>query len=216
MKVRTFVSRDYFSCNTYIVSKDNINFIVDPGCYNKKIKEYISSLGGLSFILCTHGHFDHIGSLDEILSDFPDAKVYAFRDEIEVIMNPNKSLTSQCPDRGSDFHSYIPKCDINALDEGLNRIQNIEFEVIHTPGHTKGSAIFLFKEDHICFMGDTIICESIGRTDLPTSSQEELFSSLKKIVSLNISRETECYFGHGYMLKYEKLLEKNIFLNKCK
>ena len=102
--------------------------------------------------------------------------------------------------------------DINYLDEGEININNYIINVIHTPGHTIGGCLYLFKDEKVIFMGDTIICESIGRYDLPTSNEYELIYSLKKIKKLNLSDDITCYFGHGYSLTYKNLLAKNYYL----
>ncbi len=214
MKVKKFISNDYFSCNCYVCSINNINFIVDPGCYNKKMKEYIDSINGISFILCTHGHYDHIGSIDEIISDYPNTKIYAFEDELDVIYSTSKNLASHCLDRTKEFRKYVPSPNIIGLMEGNNIIEGISFNLYHTPGHTKGSAIFHFYNEKAIFFGDTIICESIGRTDLPTASTSNMTKSLIKIASLNIEKDTVCYFGHGYDMDYNNLISKNIYLRK--
>ena len=76
--------------------------------------------------------------------------------------------------------------EINPLDEGINKIKEHFIKVVHTPGHTKGGCLYIFDEDKAVFTGDTIICESIGRYDLPTSSEATLFNSLEKIKELKI------------------------------
>ena len=126
MKVKKFVSNDYFSCNCFVCSLNEVNFIVDPGCYDKKMKEYIDSIGGLDFILCTHGHYDHIGSIDEILKDYSNVKVYAFIEEIDVICSTNKNLASKCYDRTPDFRKYVPSVEIIGLMEGMNVVEGME------------------------------------------------------------------------------------------
>lgn len=214
MKVKKFVSQEMFSCNEYVVSIDNTNFIVDPGFYSKKVKDYILSLGGISFLLLTHGHYDHISGINEIINDFPSIKVYAYKEEIPLIMNPNKNCSSSRWDCPPQYKNYIPNCEILPLEEGKMTLENINFEVIHTPGHTFGGCMFYFKEENLLFTGDTILCESIGRYDLPTANESELFSSLKKVKDHNFPSETTCLFGHGEAFTYEKLLRVNMYLKK--
>ena len=70
----------------------------------------------------------------------------------------------------------------------------LSFKVILTPGHTIGSCCFLC--DNVCFSGDTLFCESVGRTDFPTGSHAELISSIKKKL-LSLPDETTVCPGHN-------------------
>lgn len=208
MKVKRFCSKKMFSCNVFIVSSEKGNFIIDLGYFDKEIDNYIKSIGGISFVLTTHGHYDHIFGLNDFHELYPNVPIYAYREEMDVIYNPRKSHSFNHPER----RNYIPDFNLIDLDEASYNLNEIKFDVIHTPGHTKGGVLYYFKEDNILFTGDTIIGESIGRYDLPTGSEVELYDSLNKIKGLNIKDEVMIYSGHGESYPYGKLKKFNIYL----
>lgn len=206
-EVKKFETRATFACNVYVIKSDKGNFIVDPGYCDNKMLSYINSIGGIDFILITHGHFDHIYGVNTIVKEYPNAIIYAHKDEIDVINDPRKNCSLLY-----DGSRLTIEKDIEPLDEGNIKLSNHLVNVIHTPGHTKGGAVYIFNEDKVVFTGDTIICESIGRYDLPTSSENKLYQSIDKIKKLNIPTDFKAYFGHGEPYTFEKLYRVNIYL----
>jgi len=103
-----------------------------------------------------------------------------------------------------------PVYDYNNLKLGTNTIGEFNFEVIQTPGHTKDSISFYFKEEQKIFTGDFLFFDTIGRTDFEDSNEVSMEESLEKIKKY--PDETEIYPGHGIssILKREK--QYNIFL----
>ena len=207
MEIKLFNTSATFACNVYVCSSKKGNFIVDPGYVDDKMLNYISSIGGIDFILLTHGHFDHIYGLNKLTSLYPNVEVYAYKDELEVIYDPRKNCSVLFDGRRLEIEK-----DILPLDEGKINIKGYTLNVLHTPGHTKGGAVYLFEEEKAIFLGDTIICESIGRYDLPTSNQAKLLNSINKIKELKLPLDYYAYFGHGTPYKVEKLLRVNIYL----
>lgn len=207
MNIKLFNNPFEFACNVFICSSNKGNFIVDPGYCDDKMLKYIDSIGGIDFILLTHGHFDHIYGLNKLTSNYPKAVVYAYKDELEVIYDPRKN----CSIAYNGIRLEIEK-DIVPLDEGTIRLGEYEIKVIHTPGHTKGGAVYILDDEKVIFFGDTIICESIGRYDLPTSNEAKLFNSINKIKELNLPSDYICNFGHGNSFKVERLLKVNTYL----
>ena len=97
------------------------------------------------------------------------------------------------------------------LEEKEYTVDDFTFRCIYTPGHSKDSVSFYFEEEKKMFVGDFIFKESVGRTDLPGGSDEEMKSSIQKI--LNYPDDITLYPGHNEItnLKYEK--ENNPFLS---
>lgn len=97
------------------------------------------------------------------------------------------------------------EADSRIDDNDLIHLGNLEFRVIHTPGHTAGSTSLYCEKEKCLFSGDTIFCGTWGRTDLPTSSREDIMNSITKKI-LILPDDTLIYPGHGKatMLKDEK------------
>ena len=207
LKIQTFVNRRAFSCNVYVCSDESGSFIVDLGYFDSEIEAYLKTVAPVKFVLQTHGHFDHIMGLNSFSVKYPDVDIYCFKDEAALAKDSNKngSLMTGAP--------YIAECDLKTLSEGIVTLAGREIKVIHTPGHTAGSCMFYLENEKTVFTGDTLIETSIGRTDLPTGSETEIFKSLEKIKSIPFADDVKFYFGHGSPLNYSELIKYNQFLN---
>lgn len=177
--------------NCYIAYDDVVKeaFIVDPADSADEIQLKIIELGVKPVaILLTHGHFDHIGAVDE-LRDKYKIKVYVYEDEKDV-MTSDANLASMIGKRMSvEADEYLR--DLQTIIIGGEKIQ-----VIHTPGHTKGSCCFYLPDEKVLFSGDTMFCQSFGRTDFPTGSMSQLISSIKNRL-LKLDDDVKVYPGHN-------------------
>ncbi len=177
--------------NCYIAYADVVKeaFIVDPADSADEIQLKITELGVKPVaILLTHGHFDHIGAVDE-LRDKYKIKVYLYEDEKDV-MTSDANLASMIGKRMSvEADEYLR--DLQTIIIGGEKIQ-----VIHTPGHTKGSCCFYLPDEKVLFSGDTMFCQSFGRTDFPTGSMSQLISSIKNRL-LKLDDDVKVYPGHN-------------------
>ena len=173
-----------FGCNSYIVTADNKNAVVidcaEVSLYDECIKRKLNPVA----VLLTHGHFDHVGGCGVFYKH--GVPIYCGEDEKALIHSPEN--------RGIFGGVYIPEFEITKTfkDGESVTLGGINFKVISTPGHTAGSVCYLAED--CLFTGDTLFCESVGRTDLPTGSSAELIKSVKKLFSLD--GDYKVYCGH--------------------
>lgn len=106
---------------------------------------------------------------------------------------------------------HVPVYDKSNLEEKDYDILGFKFKVIYTPGHTSDSISFFFYEYNFMFSGDFIFKGTIGRTDLPTGSNEEMMQSIKNISEY--SDRIRVYPGHGDITNLGVEKDTNPFFN---
>lgn len=192
LKIRTWIGDP---TNCYIIEDEETNevMVIDPAGDVDKIEKMINILKGkLKYIYLTHCHGDHILGVTE-LKNRCGGKVLIHREDSEGLNDKNINLTGVVD---------IPEIELEAdsrVDDGdLLHIGKIQFKVIHTPGHTKGSTSLYCEKENCLFSGDTIFRGTWGRTDLPTSSREDIMNSIVKKLMI-LPDETIVYPGHGVM-----------------
>lgn len=179
--------------------------IVDPGDNADALAEKIRA-GGYKpvAILLTHGHFDHIMGVDGLTGQF-GIPVYVHEDDEEMLRRPDLNCGAMI---GT---SVSTKADRILHDGDELELAGMRFRVIHTPGHTPGGVCFYFPEEEVLFSGDTIFCESVGRTDLPGGSAGTLIRSIKERL-MKLPDLTVVYTGHGEPTKIGHEKHNNLFL----
>ena len=146
----------------------------------------------LTHILCTHGHYDHVGSAGALSREW-GAKIWCEAADC--------AGTQLFPLKSADF----------GYGEGTNiSVDELTFTAWHTPGHTEGSVVLLCSE--YLFVGDTVFQGSIGRADLEGGSDRKLEASLRKFAGLPIPKETQLLPGHGDFSTYGEELETNYYI----
>jgi hydroxyacylglutathione hydrolase len=179
------------SANCYVVGDEETGegMVIDPGGNAEEIRRAIDDSGlDIKIIVLTHGHSDHIAALRDV-QDRTGAEV-AIHNEDADFLEGYGSVSSQF---GISYRTPHPPDRL--LREGDNiDIGNMEFTVIHTPGHTPGS-ICLLTEDKV-FTGDTLFRRGIGTTLMPGSSRPQLIDSIKTRLMI-LPDDTIVYPGHG-------------------
>lgn len=179
--------------NCYIVQDVETKeaMVIDPAGEIEKIIDMLDILEAkLKYIYLTHCHADHIGAVAQLHNKY-GGRILIHRNGADNLNNDEIVLASYI---GAD--KIILEADSRIDDDDLLHIGNIEFKVLHTPGHTNCSTSLYCREHKMLFSGDTIFRGTWGRTDLPTSSFEDIIKSItEKIIVL--PEDTIIYPGHG-------------------
>jgi glyoxylase-like metal-dependent hydrolase (beta-lactamase superfamily II) len=198
MKIKTFEVNPLQE-NCYVVSDEtNECVIIDCGALydaeQKAIQTYLND-NHLKPVhhLCTHGHFDHVFGAGFILSTY-GLKPEAHISDQKMI----EDVASQCRMMGFDLGNLPASAPLGTTlnDKDIISFGHHQLQVLHTPGHSLGSITFYCEEEHIAFSGDTLFRMSVGRTDLPGGSWEQLLNSLSAVMA-HLPSDTTIYPGHG-------------------
>ena len=211
MNIVTFPTGIY-GANTYLIigEPENECIIVDPGGSFDLIKEMVQKYNIVpKHILLTHGHFDHIGALNEV-RNYYNADVYAHAECSKAIFDPLLNLSVYAGLSGEDQIKCEPVEHVLSDCEEIN-LCGLRIKAIHSPGHSKGSMVYIVEK--CAFTGDVLFKMSIGRTDFLGSNAHAMGESLTRLKNM-LPSETKILPGHGEesFMSYE--LENNPFLSK--
>jgi len=195
--------------NSYLLAIGSEAVVIDPGFPRESVElaEYILEKGyKVKYIIATHGHFDHVlgvKSFRDRLGYKPQFLIHI--NDVELLAKAGRSLEKY-------FNIFIePEKPDKLLFGGESfLVGRVKIEILHTPGHTRGSICIYLEEKGVLFTGDTLFRGTIGRLDLPESSIELFSRSIKKIFGLPPS--TRIYPGHGDESTLENELEKNQYV----
>lgn len=184
-----------FYTNSFLLITDAGHaVIIDPAAevqdYDKILKEHHATL---TTIFCTHGHYDHVGSANVLRREW-NAKLYCEPADCKGIQ--------LFPLKSSD--SGYTEGETISVDE-------LNFRVWHTPGHTEGGVVLLCGAEYL-FVGDTVFQGSIGRTDLEGGDSRVMDESLRKFAALPIPRAAQLLPGHGDFSTFGEELDNNFYI----
>lgn len=209
MNIKRFVVGP-LEVNAYIVYKETAGrkegFVIDPGGDADILMDFLKAEGiALQAILNTHGHGDHIGAVEAIRQK-TGARFYLHADDVPMVADASKNLSMYL---GANVTTAPP--DVVLRGGETLSVAGMDAEVIHTPGHTAGGVCYLIGTS--LFSGDSLFLESVGRTDFPGSSYNDLIASLKARI-LSLPADILVYPGHGERTSIAHEREYNPYLMK--
>lgn len=196
------------AANCYIICDDKGNgAVIDPGDYTLSLEAEIikSGIKNLKYIICTHGHFDHISGVKELKAHHEEALVVIGEEDAPCLSD---NYLSEASFFGVSCDTCYP--DLTVKDGDTLELGEIIFKVISVPGHTRGGIFLHCENEKVAFTGDTLFKGSVGRTDLKGGSYAQLMKSVSKIKSF--SPDTALYCGHGESTNVEYELKYNLYL----
>jgi glyoxylase-like metal-dependent hydrolase (beta-lactamase superfamily II) len=184
-----------YETNCYVLrsnatAKDCV--VVDPGPGGEQLLDFIKGhkLNPAAVVL-THGHIDHIGGVAQLRDNYPDVRVYIHKLDAKMLENSYSNLSAMM---GAAFSTE--PADFSLEDGCVIEQAGVKLQVLHTPGHTPGGICLYSKDEGIVFTDDTLFAESIGRTDFPGGSLEQLLKSVREKL-FTLPDDTIVYPGHG-------------------
>jgi hydroxyacylglutathione hydrolase len=203
MIIKTFVLTA-FQQNTRVVvcEKTGRAICIDPGEASPEIVEFIKENNyTLQAVTLTHGHLDHAGGTLFLKEEFPAADVVIHPDEEELYYGlpgqpaflgiPQAALASL----GMEYEPP-PRATRHWQDGEIYQLGELKFKVLHCPGHTRGHVVLAEENERKVFVGDCLFRGSIGRTDLPGGSSDQLMDSITNKI-LPLGDDMEVHSGHG-------------------
>lgn len=178
-----------FATNCYLVETGTVRLLIDPAEADETLFAFLDGRK-IDLVVNTHGHFDHVGG-DWALKE-GGAALCLHRADLELV---DRSFPGH-----PAFDRYLAEDD--RVADGLR--------VLHTPGHSPGSVVLAGAG--VLFCGDLLFAGSIGRTDLPGGSEEEMARSLARIAGLKGNYTV--YPGHGPQTTLDRERRTNPFLRR--
>ncbi|MGI9036362.1 MAG: MBL fold metallo-hydrolase [Pyrinomonadaceae bacterium] len=221
MIIETFMTTP-FQQNTRVLACPQTRraICVDPGDSARIIAEFLNQNNlELQAIALTHGHLDHIGGVSDLHKIFPQAEIILHKDDEDLYDGlPQQPLffgiePRQLKALGLDYE-IPPRLTRNWQDGEIYPVGNLNFKVLHAPGHTRGHVVFFEESEKKLFGGDCLFAGSIGRTDLPGGDFDELINSINNKI-LTLGDDVTVYAGHGAETSVGREKQTNPFLNKA-
>ena len=211
LEIKSFVFGP-FQTNTYVVSDGHHVLLIDPACSNQyeqhQLYQYINSqfsiansqlsilnsqlsiLNSQFSIIATHGHLDHLWGANWATEQWHTPVLMHEADIPMATAMQSQYELFGIPMKAEPFEKENIQPEIIHIQSQMGN-----FELLETPGHTRGSICLYFPEEKTLFSGDTLFRMGYGRTDLPGGNMGQLINSLDRLFEL--PPDVRVYPGHG-------------------
>lgn len=203
MIVKTFVLSQFQQNTRVVICEETGKAIcIDPGDESTEMVEFINEFAhDLQAIALTHAHLDHIGGVKFLNKHFPDAEIILHKDDEDLYYGlPDQPLFMGIPQNQLKALGLEYEVPPNLTREWTNgetyKLGNLNFKILHCPGHAPGHVILSEENERTVFVGDCLFAGSIGRTDLPGGNFEQLIHSIKNKI-LPLGDDFTVLNGHG-------------------
>jgi len=180
------------NCSIVYDDQAKVAVVVDPGGEVEKIAAAVERLGvKVEAVWLTHGHLDHAGGAEAAKKQF-DVQIIGPHQDDKMLLDNIETMAA-----GYGLSGMFNASPDRWLSEGETlTVGSLEFEVRHCPGHAPGHVVFVNHANKFILMGDVLFRGSIGRTDLPGGSHQQLLDSIaSKLLTLDDDYEFIC--GHS-------------------
>lgn len=210
--VQTIVS-DLFSENAYVahLASSRECLVFDPGFDPESILNYIQqSQLSVAAILNTHGHADHIAGNAALKQAWPDAALVIGAGDAPKLTDPRLNLSAKY-----GFALTSPPADRLVREPDRFQAAGIELDVLEAPGHSVGHVVFLWQggSPWVLFGGDVLFQGSIGRTDFPDGTFEQLRDAIHRKL-FTLPGDTQVLCGHGPPTTIDAERRENPFVGR--
>lgn len=203
MIIETFVQTPFQQNTRIVVCEETRKAIcIDPGERSEPLVDYLNNNEySLQAITLTHGHLDHVGGTSDLHLSFPEAEILLHKDDEDLYYGlPEQPLFFGIPRAQLEALGFAyanpPRLTRNWEHGEVYAVGNLRFKVMHCPGHTRGHVVLAEEKEKKVFVGDCLFAGSIGRTDLPGGSFDQLMDSINNNI-LALGDDFTVYSGHG-------------------